>query len=101
MKIRDVYLSLEKSDGVSIEQEYTDVIVELDNGKRYISSFFTCQSLVHLMSEHEKTGEFFSGKYFHTPNMVVIENCSIELVTEVIEDMLEEQTFDWAFKMIS
>ena len=79
-KIRELVLSIEKQvpQVIDYKDENTDVIVELESGKKYIATFFTYNNILKLEKEHRQTGEFLYGQYFWMTNMVLIDNCSKE-----------------------
>ncbi len=79
----------------------TDVVVQFVNGKKYIATFFTYQNIKDLQAQHQESGEYLSGKYFWTNNMLLIDNCSRESITTVVEDLLEEGEFHHIFKSIT
>ena len=103
VQIEDLYLSIEKesNDGFDASNENTDVIVVLDNGQKYIASFFTYSNISKLKLEHKKTGEYLSGKYFRVDNMVLIENCSKENIEEVVQYLIDEGDFEYVFRKIT
>lgn len=102
MEIKKIYLTIEipVTNGFDISNENTDVIVLMENGKKYIASFFTYDNIEKLKKEHQRSGEYLSGKYFRADNMVLIDQCSKEAVREVVEHMIDEGDFYIAFKRI-
>ncbi len=103
MKVIDIYLSIGKqtTDHIDETGEYTDVVVSLDNGKKYIASFFSYESIEKLKLKHQKTGDYLSGKYFKVDNMVLIERCVEEEIEKVVMDLMDEGEFGRVFKLIS
>lgn len=75
----------------------TDVIVELTNDEKYIASFFAYKNIEILARKNKSNKAFLRGKYFWTKNMILIECCTLETITEVIEEMMEEGEFFLAF----
>ena len=103
MKISELVLSIEKQihlDLIDYKSENTDVIVKLEDGTRYIASFFTYRNVVKLETEHQQNGEYLNGKYFWSNNLVLIESCSKENVLEVVEHMIDEGDFNQVFKKL-
>ena len=102
LEIKKIYLSLEipGSNGFDISNENTDVIVVMEDGKKYIASFFTYANIEKLRREHQQTGEYLFGKYFRAENMVLIEKCTQEAVREIVEHMIDEGDFYMAFRGI-
>ena len=76
----------------------TDVVVQLRSGKKYIASFFSFKNIEYLRVEHQITKRFLSGKYFHVNNMVLIDDCSVGSIREVIDDLIEGGNFESVFK---
>jgi hypothetical protein len=75
----------------------TDVVVSLDNGKKYIASFFTYSNIRDMHIHHKQSGDFLYGSYFWNKNMVLIENCSLEDIEPVVNDLIDEGNFNEAF----
>ncbi len=111
-KIIKIYLSGEpdKSNLEERQNFNTDVIVlmeeEDDDGNntvklvKYVASFFTYTNLFDLRARHIKTGEYLNGKYFYAKNMVLIDDCSLSNIEDVIHQMIEEGEFKEAFLKI-
>jgi hypothetical protein len=55
---------------------------------------------MELKSRHEKTGEYLNGKYFFSKNMLLIDDCSMENIREVVEHLMEEGEFGEVFREI-
>lgn len=100
MKIIDLYLTLEK-ESANESEEYTDVVVTLENGEKYIASFFAYGSIEKLNKKHRKTGTFLFGKYFRAEQMVLIEDCTKKNIKEVVQHLLDENDFNCVFKLIT
>lgn len=108
--IREIYLSAEPNSTPEDDAENfnTDVIVLVweDEGEgrprtvKYVASFFTYANITELRSRHIKTGEYLNGKYFYSKNMVLIDDCSIENIREVINQLVEEGEFGEVFRRI-
>lgn len=88
-------------------EQSTDVIVQLSEGmtthqnrQKYVATFFTYESLLSMKDHHFKTGEYLNGKYFFFKNMVIIDNCSKESITEVVNDLINEGEFEQVFEKL-
>lgn len=103
LKIQQLFVIAEQleSNIVNDKFNYSDVIVYLENGEKYIASFFTYASIKRLRKRHQKTGEYLNGIYFHVPNMLLIDNCSKENVNKVVLFLIDEGDFKEVFKKIS
>jgi len=102
VKIQRLHLSIDKQAVNTIDTiyDYTDVIVELSNQKKFIASFFSYKSIEQLKLHHQKTGEYLSGKYFQANNMVLAENCSKENIMTIIHELIEEGEFNQIFQAL-
>ena len=83
------------------EHGNSDVVVHLENGEKYVATFYAYGNIVRLQKEHQISGAFLKGKYFQANNMVLIDDCSEENVQAVVEHMLEEGDFKTVFKKIA
>ena len=101
--ISEVYLSsdYQKSDNVDQKVSLTDVIVELKNGERHIASFFTYDYVEQWKVKHKDSKEFFYGKYFWVPNMIIVDNCAKENIIKTVQHLIDEGDFRWVFKLIT
>ena len=75
----------------------TDVIVHLDNGEKYTASFFAYKNIEKKALENKLNENFMGGKYIWFNNMVLIESCTKDLITEVVQEMIDEGEFHKAF----
>jgi len=102
VNIEKIYLSLEQfiEEKMDLEEESTDVIVRLENGEFYIAAFFAYRNINNKRLKNQTTGEYLGGQYFWQANMVLIENCSLDLIKTVIEHIVEEGDFYNVFRNI-
>ena len=93
--IDKIYLSqdYDQTEVTDYTNHNTDVVVLLASGKKYIATFFTYQNIKQLQLQNKESGAFLSGKYFWTNNMLLIDECSLESVSTVVEELLEEGEF--------
>jgi len=97
---------------VSGESDYsnynTDVIVLIEQednhcnlvAVKYVATFFTYDNIEELKAIHHKSGEYLNGKYFFFKNMVLINNCSKNNITEVVNHLIEEGDFSEVFRRV-
>ncbi|MEZ5082217.1 MAG: hypothetical protein R2750_02000 [Bacteroidales bacterium] len=78
-------------------QGNTDVIVYLENGKKYIASFFTYTNIHDMHMRHKQNGDYLNGAYFWDKNMVLVENCSLKDIEPIVNDLIDEGNFREAF----
>ena len=76
----------------------TDVVVSLDNGEKYIASFFAYANIEDMRNQHQKDGEFLKVSYFWDKNMILIEECSLTNIESVINDIIDEGNFMNTFR---
>lgn len=91
MKIKSIWYEFDgwnMTDSFDREDLNTDVIFELDNGSRWVVSFFTYKNIETLQKKNKNTGERLNGKYFCSTDMVLISFISKELIQEVINEMI-------------
>ena len=99
LKINKLIITSDKEDlnTPGSGNENTDVIVILDSGKKFIASFFSYKYLIEINHEHTKSGEFLNGNYFWDKNMVLVKDCSRDIIKPVVNDLIEEGNFEKAF----
>ncbi|MGN6713199.1 hypothetical protein [Anaerocolumna jejuensis] len=85
----------------NIWNDNTDVIVEFDNKKRWVASFFTYSNISELVEKNKITGECLNGKYFWASDMILVDEVSRERIQEVIESFINEDKFESIFKMVT
>lgn len=79
-----------------------DVVVELDDGRKYTATFFTLRNIQYLMSFYkEHSGECNRGSFFWAADMCIIELIDEDLIKESANSMIEEGVFEKVFKQIS
>ena len=102
-KIQEVYLSsdYQKAYLTSPLTDSTDVIVLMQNGERYVASFFTYEYVKHWKIKEKDSEEDLYGQYFWAPNMIIVDDCSKENITKVIHHLIDEGDFKLVFKLIS
>ena len=100
LKIKKIFLSSEffkESENDGENSGNTDVVVTLDNGKKFIASFFSYKYLNKINHEHIKSGEYLRGNYFWDKNMVLVKDCSNKTIKPVVINLMDEGNFEEAF----
>lgn len=111
IKVVDLFLTAEARNvnGVhNYNYDNTDVLVHIEEEDnygikrtvKYVATFFTYSNIFELQAEHHRSGEYLNGKYFFFKNMVIIDNCSKESITNVVNNLIEEGDFKDIFKRI-
>lgn len=81
------------------QQTSTDVIVQLQDGKKYVASFFTFLQIEKQRAQAKKE-DFLGGKYFWEKNMILIDSCNENNIKLVVNHLLEEGDFLDVFEKI-
>jgi hypothetical protein len=89
--------SNEKTD---YENLSTDVVVEFEDGEKYIATFYSCSSLEAMIKEDKLTREFHSGEYYKVLNMIVVKDFNEGNIIPVVERMIAEGDFQVVFNKI-
>jgi hypothetical protein len=79
------------------QDDNTDVIVTLEDGSRWVATFFTYRNVQTLTDKNKTTGECLAGTYFWSSNMILIDEVSRQRIEEVIGELLKEKTFETVF----
>lgn len=102
LELYKIYLS---TDNKEVECEAmdgnVDVIVLLNNNKKYIASFFSYANIIELSDQHRKEKSYLNGNFFWNKNMVLVKSINKQLITCVVNHLLHEGEFMDAFKQIS
>lgn len=99
LAIEEIFIAVEKrlEEDFNPYSDNTDVIVRLNNGEKYAASFFSYKNIELKAEENKTNNEFLDGKYFWVKSLVLIECCTEELITEVVQEMIDEGEFLNAF----
>ena len=100
--IKDIVFTAERLSKTPLDYKNmnTDVIVNFDNGDKYIATFFSHESLKQMLEADIKTIEFSSGKYYRILNMVIVKDFNEGDMHHVIETMIAEGDFQLVFKKL-
>lgn len=100
VNIEKIFLTVEHQELGEIDygKEYTDVIVQLTDGRSYVASFFTFQSLEKINAMYKLSGEYLFGKFFWAEGMVLIDDCSGKSIELVVNYLIEEGDFFRVFR---
>lgn len=101
LEIKKIYLSTEDPEDNSFNhRESTDVIVLLENGIKYVASFFTYANIEEKRCQNKQSGEYLDGLYFWDKNLVLVEECTLKTIEQVIQNLMDEGEFQEAFKRL-
>ncbi len=100
--ITDIVLTAEKlkNEPLDYDDLNTDVIVQFDNGDKYIATFFSHKSLVDMFEMDMKSGDFYLDQYYNILNMVLVRDFNNGDLHAIIENMIAEGDFQLIFKKI-
>lgn len=82
------------------EDDNSDVIVTLDNGEKWVASFFTFRNIQTLREKNKSSGECMSGAYFWASDMIMVDELSRARIEAVVNDLIEEGEFENVFDKI-
>jgi len=82
------------------DDDNTDVIVTFQDGRRWVASFFSYKNIEKLTNKNKETGECYSGAYFWSSDMILIDQVSRKRIEEIIEHLIEEEEFEMIFTHI-
>jgi hypothetical protein len=102
IRVEKIFITAERHSENSSDQnnENTDVIVVLADGHKYTASFFTYDFIEKMRNKNKLTGDFLNGKYFWGKNMVLVEECSAEIINPVVKDIIDEGEFVDVFRKL-
>ena len=72
------------------ESDCVDVVLTLNDGKRYAATFTTLRYLSSLFTKNETTGECCSGTYLCVSHMIIVNRLSIESIERSLLDLFNE-----------
>ena len=75
----------------------SDAVVTLEDGSRWVASFFSYANIGSLTHKNKQTGECLGGKYFWATDMILVDEVTRESMERVIVDLLAEGSFETAF----
>jgi len=100
LRVKKIYLTADSSEEPTNGSGHgnTDVIVYLESGRKFIASFFTYSNILDLQMHHRQDGTFLYGSYFWDRNMVLVEKCSLKTIEPIVNDLIDEGNFQYAFR---
>ena len=66
----------------------SDVIFELNDGSKWIATFFTYQNIETLRKKNQLSGECLNGIYFCATDMILVAEMSEEIIESVLQELL-------------
>lgn len=68
--------------------EVGDSIITLPTGERYSALLITRDQISRIMDRHQQSGENLSGRYFGTPDLIVVRDKGVAAMVDVIRDIV-------------
>ena len=101
MTVQEIYVSSDFDPNPKEEEiDCNDVIVTLNDGRKFLASFFTYKHIEKMSTKLENNG-VNNKKYFWASNMVLIEDCSFDTLKDAVNNMIEVGDFLTIFKKIN
>lgn len=102
LKVNKIYSSADNREGETFDHRKgnTDIVVLLNNGKKYIASFFTYENIEKIRRQNQQSGDFMNGTYFCNKNMVKVEECSLKTIELLVQHLIDEGEFIEVFKQL-
>ncbi|NUF50230.1 hypothetical protein [Gilliamella sp. ESL0250] len=86
---------------VNVVNDNVDVEVCLDNGKRYVATFFTIENIISILSRYKETKECCNGLYFWASDMIIVESLDNNVINKTIQDLIKNEEFHHAFSLLT
>ncbi|MEK7857336.1 MAG: hypothetical protein AAB288_14695 [Acidobacteriota bacterium] len=101
-QIKDIWIEAEQwAEGEwNLEDDNSDVIVTIENGEKWVASFFTYRNIQTLREKNKASGECMSGAYFWASDMILMDELSRARIEAVVNDLREEGEFENVFDKI-
>lgn len=89
-------------DGLDTDDDNVDVEVALENGSRYVATFFTLENLQSLFRKNKQTNECGGGGlYLWSSDMIVVKELTEETIRRTVLSLIEEGEFESAFSLVA
>ena len=72
-----------------ISNNNVDVVIEMVDGKTYISTFYTIDNIKTLMSNWKNSGEHDAGSHFWAKDSVLVDSLADENIIRVINYLVD------------
>jgi hypothetical protein len=94
-KIESVWYEFEdRAEPHNENDDNSDVIFELNDGTKWVATFFTIQNIMSLCKKNKKTGECLNGIYFCSTDMIIVEQLNRELILKTLQDLIENDEIE-------
>lgn len=72
-----------------LEDDNVDVYVEIENGDTYVGTFVSIANVHSLMKKFQKTGECCHGLYLWISDMIIVQDCTQDVIRKTIADLVQ------------
>lgn len=72
----------------------SDVIFELNDGSKWVATFFTYKNIETLRKKNQLTGECLNGTYFCATDMILISEMSEKIIKAVLDEMISNDEIE-------
>jgi len=98
--IKDIILTANFEKKPDTRDLQTDVFVHLDNGDKYVATFFSYDCLKNQLDADMKTDDFSLEHYYKILDMVLVKDFNSGNLYPMIEYMIAEGDFQLVFRKI-
>jgi len=103
MKIQKIFLLERNSEeeDITATKDNKDVVLLMENGEKYIASFYTYESIEAIRKENTESGNNLNGRFFWSKYMILTDSCELESITQIVEHLIDEGDFKDVFGLLS
>ena len=83
-----------------LEDDNVDVFVKFNNDDKYTATFVSVANIHTLMKNHQTSGECCHGLYLWIADMIIVQDCSAEVIQKTVEGLIADGEFYLAFSKI-
>jgi hypothetical protein len=76
------------SEDIPNEVDNVDVVLTLDDGTKWSATVLSLQQIAAKMERWRQTGEYLSGEYFTSPDLVVVRGRGVSDIVAVFRDII-------------
>jgi hypothetical protein len=84
-----------------VAADNVDVEIVLDDGRRFVATFFTLVNVQNLFDKNKRTGECAAGLYLWAADMILVERLTRDVIVRTVADLLQEGELEAACSEVS
>lgn len=73
---------------IDVLNDNVDVEIKLNNGRKFIATFFTIENIKSLLHHYQKTGECANGLYIWATDMIIVDRLTEDVIRKSIVDLI-------------